>query len=146
MSWQVATPIVLGFLTLVGALVGAYLGYRGKLSEVNQMKAAQLANTKDQQFDQVVSVAGLRLVEIERLAAARDAAEEKNTKLIAEWEGRWARQMERCRRITDAATDTIANLQKQVINPLARRDATRTLIEIEDHRASDHPEIGETDA
>lgn len=57
-----------------------------------------------------------------------------------EFEGRWDRQIARCRKVTDQAYATIAELIRFVPDP-QRRQGDRALEEISEHQTNEHPEL-----
>lgn len=56
-----------------------------------------------------------------------------------EWESRWERQMNRCRKITDEASNTITDLMRYV-PPRQQAEANTVLDHMVEHRANDHAE------
>lgn len=57
-----------------------------------------------------------------------------------EWEGRWDRQMDRCRRITDRLTAALNTVASQATNPADREVADEALAEVKAHNYNDHGE------
>jgi hypothetical protein len=124
--------LILGLFTVAAAFAGHYLSRRGKRDEIRQQQVAQAFEERNTAFEQVSALA-------DRYKSDADYQRDMRAKDRDEWESRWARQMDRCRRLTDSATNTITDLMRFV--PLSQqRDAGHILDDIAEHRADDHPE------
>lgn len=55
-----------------------------------------------------------------------------------EWEGRWDRQMDRCRKITDKLVIFIASIAKSSMDPRVRSEAEDLTSAVKTHNESDH--------
>ena len=112
------SQIIMGFVGLAVTFLGVVLSQIGKRGD-------QTIQQNKDQFQ--------RLLEEARYWEGQS----KSTR--NEWEARWDRQMERCRKITDEAYVKLTELMHYV--PLTqRRDTAHVLDDIEQHRQDDHPE------
>jgi hypothetical protein len=57
-----------------------------------------------------------------------------------EAEGRWDRQIDRCRRITDKLTAALTSVASQANDPAGRKVADEALADLEAHKYNDHGE------
>jgi vacuolar-type H+-ATPase subunit I/STV1 len=122
--------LILGLFTVAAAFAGHYLSRRGKRDEIRQQQVAQAFEERNTAFEQVSALADRYKGDADR---ERDLRQRDNDA----WEARWSRQMDRCRLITDTASNTITDLMKFV--PLSQqRDAGRVLDDMAEHRAEDH--------
>lgn len=110
------SQIVMSVVGSAVLLVGYLLAQRGKKGD------QEIQETKDQ---------------FQRMVDEAKYWREQTSGSRAEFEGRWDRQIARCRRITEQASATIADLMKYVPSN-QQRDASDTLGEIEQHRQDDH--------
>lgn len=124
--------LILGLIMALSAFVGHYLSRRGKRDETQQQQIAQAIQERTTAFDQVAALA-------DRYKGDADYQRDLRAKENEGWEKRWERQMNRCRAITDTASNTITNLMRFV--PQAQQtDAVHVLDDLADHRADEHPE------
>jgi hypothetical protein len=122
--------LILGLFTVAAAFAGHYLSRRGKRDEIRQQQVAQAFEERNTAFEQVSALADRYKGDADR---ERDLRQRDNDA----WEARWSRQMDRCRLITDTASNTITDLMKFV--PLSQqRDAGHVLDDMAEHRAEDH--------
>lgn len=112
-SWGL---IISGVLAL-GSVLGVILSRVGKREDVEQ------AQVSDQ---------------FRRMLEEVNYWQESNSRTRSEWEQRWDRQVDRCRRITDRLSSTVTNLAGQLSSGQAKEDAADALREVEDHREADH--------
>lgn len=122
--------LILGLFTVAAAFAGHYLSRRGKRDEIRQSQVAQAFEERNTAFEQVSALA-------DRYKGDADRERELRQKDNDVWEARWSRQMDRCRKITDTASNTITELMKFV--PSAQqRDASHVLDDMAEHRQDDH--------
>ena len=122
--------LILGLFTVAAAFAGHYLSRRGKQDEVRQQQVAQAFEERNTAFEQVSALA-------DRYKGDADRERELRQKDNDAWEARWSRQMDRCRKITDTASNTITDLMKFV--PMnQQRDAGHVLDDMAEHRNEDH--------
>ena len=132
-----ATVPILGYL-------GYRLSQRGQdTSQREQTAANEFLRMKQLNDGQEVMLARKdaeitrKDAEIDRLARTIEA---KDAAIRTEWEPRWARQMDRCRAITDSLAATIATLQTRA--PRAKKAAAdEVLRDLDQHRNTDHIEM-----
>ena len=145
-----AASLILGILTVLGTVVGYYLVRRSKRDEIREQQVAHAFQERNTAFEQVSVIADRyktdadyqrALREQDRLEheaeLGRERERRERERLAAE--GRWERQLNRCRKALDESYATITDLIRYIPEQM-RADATHTLDELEEHRVEDHPE------
>ena len=130
------TQLILGALTFVASALAAWLMWRGK-------KADNKVAVRNANYDELERLAKSRLEEINRLQAAKTAADDEVDRVRTSWEQRWDRQMSRCRGVTDKLVDVVAMLKtppKDHLQPGEEIQVDEVLQELQEHREDDHPE------
>lgn len=142
--------LILGVLGVAAAFAGHVLTRRGKRDEIRQQQVAQAFEERNTAFEQVSSMADRykgdadyqrQLREQDRLNHEAELQRERELRERerAAFEGRWQRQLNRCRKVTDAAYDKLTEIIR-FVPPVQQRDAGHVLDELEEHRREDHPE------
>ncbi len=141
--------LTLGILTVLGTVTGYLLVRMSKRDEIREQKVAHDFQERNTAFEQVAAIADRyktdadyqrELRERDRLEheaeLARERERRERERLTAE--GRWERQMNRCRKALDESYATITDLIRYIPEQM-RADAVRTLDDLEEHREDDHP-------
>jgi hypothetical protein len=109
--------IVIAAATVIGGVVGTVAARMGK-------KGDQELETVRDQFARLIA----------EVAYWQNTATDART----EWEGRWDRQMVRCRKVTDALVVAIVRLLRGSTTPEDREVAEKALDDLREHNSSDH--------
>lgn len=146
----VAASLVTALLTFLVGLLTIRAAWHARRVEHAEVKAAHILAEQNSAYQQVSDLAGRykddadwqremrRKDQADHDAAlAREREIRERERLAAE--GRWSRQVDRCRKITDTAASTITDLMRYV-PPNQRRDANHVLDDMAEHRTGDHPE------
>lgn len=124
--------LIIALIGAAGLLLGNLLNKIGVRAQQRQAEAANKLTEVDESHARIMS-------ENTYLTNQLTAARSEVTKVRAEWEARWGRQMERCRKIIDTSAAMIQALQKQTTSLHARREAESVLGDIAEHQLDDHP-------
>ena len=134
--WPQITTVVVGISSAVAAVVAAVLVRRGQQEDSRNRAAAEAAKNRievhDSQFKQLADLNAI-------LTKAYQDKVAELAQVRAEWEARWSRQMERCRKVTDAAIRSITRLLALLKgNEAAAEIAEDALANIRAHDETDH--------
>lgn len=113
--------IGISLLTIAGTVLATVLTRKGKRDDDRR-------EVRQQWFNEMAELAETRREEIERKDAQLAA-------LHAQYEGRFDRQLARCRATTDSLIKAIAELRSSPTGPAA----DRALRQLAEHREDDHP-------
>ena len=116
---------LLAALGIFGSYLAAILTRRGKTEDLKLQRA-------DQAFDHMKELAETRSVDLVRATADRDAAWAEVERVRKLWEGRWDRQILRCRKVTAALVETIAMLRTDA-DPKQRQVVEDALHALDEH-------------
>lgn len=112
------------------------------LSEERRAEVGQRMQNMQTVIDRVLAENVRLVAENMAVRMARDAAELRaNTetdRIREDWESRWARQMDRCRKITEPLVDAIAEFSKKPGNAAAKAAGRRATDNLDDHNLTDH--------
>lgn len=146
----VAASLVTALLTFIVGLLTVRAAWRARRIEHAEAKAAHILAEQNSAYQQVSDLAGRykddadwqremrRKDQADHDAAlAREREIRESERLAAE--GRWSRQMDRCRRVTDTASNAITDLMRY-IPPSQQLSANHVLDDLVEHRQNDHPE------
>lgn len=109
---------------IIMAVSGIVVGVVGTISTRIGKKGDQTLQAAKEQFDRMLG----------EINYYRDALDETRT----QWEGRWDRQMARCRKVTDQASVAIARLMNGQHTHRDHEVAEQALRDIEEHVQTDH--------
>lgn len=123
---QPLVQFILGVCAVASGVLGTLLAFRGK-------NADQKSAARAQSFIELEGLAKERADEIAALRA-------ENARLRTEYEGRWDRQLARCRSATDSLVGVIAEYGASSSTAVAA--AVEALRGLYAHREDDHNEGG----
>jgi hypothetical protein len=142
--------LALGILTVLGTVSGYLLVRMSKRDEIREQRVAQTFQERNTAFEQLSAISDRYKTDadyqrtqreqdrIEHEAELTRERERRERERLAA-EGRWERQLNRCRKALDESYATITELIRYIPEAM-RAEATHTLQDLEDHRVEDHPE------